>query len=554
MGAEFDPILGELRTKDIQFPLLSTASTTNLVHNPSFEGDTPGNLGTIQGGWTYYGNNGTYKGVANDFAEYGVNSFKCTAVNDGGIYVTITGLSIGAIVTASVWIKTDATGAAGFILDTGQHGVGGSTTKTNNQGSNVNGRFSITMTLDAAGVNIFLGQGSFGAGNTGTAWFDGIMLQVNQTDNGYIDGNQPSIAPYIFSWNGAANSSTSVRNTFGYDFGGYNIDNSDLVKIAGDTMTGPLIINDSPIVDSPVLQVGQTLTTGTLVVQINASDRNHSLIGIYDAGNNAYYGISLTAGGKTIGGINASTLGGYFGGLAITGFLNQGTGQPLFGILAANQSGSGIGNTALTIYDTNQVTTFNNILDNGSGAAQFIGAITLNSGSIITDTTTGLKIGTATTQKLGFFNATPVVQQSQATDIPTVLSNLGLRAAGIPSSTPAILSTVTGINAKTVAQTNLYTVPTGKTAVITAAIVRSTAASSITNGPTASIGFTSTAYSDIYVGQNMITLTGTTSIFGYSSVGALVSAAAATVIKFNITTGSTGTSQTVAVDLIGYLI
>lgn len=45
-------------------------------------------------------------------------------------------------------------------------------------------------------------------------------------------------------------------------------------------------------------------------------------------------------------------------------------------------------------------------------------------------TTTGTKIGTATNQKLGFFNATPVVQQTAATDLGTTLSNLGLRASG----------------------------------------------------------------------------------------------------------------------------
>jgi hypothetical protein len=38
--------------------------------------------------------------------------------------------------------------------------------------------------------------------------------------------------------------------------------------------------------------------------------------------------------------------------------------------------------------------------------------LTLPSGTIDTDTTTGLKIGTATTQKIGLWNATPIVQPS----------------------------------------------------------------------------------------------------------------------------------------------
>jgi hypothetical protein len=42
------------------------------------------------------------------------------------------------------------------------------------------------------------------------------------------------------------------------------------------------------------------------------------------------------------------------------------------------------------------------------------GNLSMSARNIITDTTTGLKIGTATTQKLGFFNATPVVRRTLA--------------------------------------------------------------------------------------------------------------------------------------------
>jgi hypothetical protein len=61
------------------------------------------------------------------------------------------------------------------------------------------------------------------------------------------------------------------------------------------------------------------------------------------------------------------------------------------------------------------------------------GALTLNGNldastrDIVTDTTTGTKIGTGTTQKLGFFNATPVVQQAavaDATDAATTQDRL----------------------------------------------------------------------------------------------------------------------------------
>lgn len=54
----------------------------------------------------------------------------------------------------------------------------------------------------------------------------------------------------------------------------------------------------------------------------------------------------------------------------------------------------------------------------------------LNNINVVLGTTTGTKFGTATTQKIGFFNATPIVQVPATTDLGLVLSNLGLRAAG----------------------------------------------------------------------------------------------------------------------------
>ena len=53
--------------------------------------------------------------------------------------------------------------------------------------------------------------------------------------------------------------------------------------------------------------------------------------------------------------------------------------------------------------------------------------LTISTKNIVTDTTTGTKIGTATTQKLGFFNATPVVQPTavaDATDAASVITQL----------------------------------------------------------------------------------------------------------------------------------
>jgi hypothetical protein len=50
-----------------------------------------------------------------------------------------------------------------------------------------------------------------------------------------------------------------------------------------------------------------------------------------------------------------------------------------------------------------------------SGASTFTGTVNVTDVNVVLGTTTGTKIGTATTQKLGFYNATPIVQPSAYT-------------------------------------------------------------------------------------------------------------------------------------------
>lgn len=61
--------------------------------------------------------------------------------------------------------------------------------------------------------------------------------------------------------------------------------------------------------------------------------------------------------------------------------------------------------------------------------------LTISAASIITDTTTGLKIGTSTTQKLGFFNATPIVRGTAFTQTYSTASHT--HAAITASNPPA---------------------------------------------------------------------------------------------------------------------
>lgn len=75
--------------------------------------------------------------------------------------------------------------------------------------------------------------------------------------------------------------------------------------------------------------------------------------------------------------------------------------------------------------------------------------------NIILGTGTGTKIGTSTSQKLAFFNSTPIVQPGATTDLGTVLSNLGLRAAGTayPITTSGAVVFTGGVTISTVGLT-----------------------------------------------------------------------------------------------------
>lgn len=117
----------------------------------------------------------------------------------------------------------------------------------------------------------------------------------------------------------------------------------------------------------------------------------------------------------------------------------------------------------------------------------------------------------------------------------------------------APLATVTGINAKSTGTTTLYTVPGGKTAVITDVVVRCTAASAITVPASAGVGIAA-GEDDIYASASMTGLTAANKAWRFPNGGVMAVGTAASVIKLGIDTAATGTSQTLACDVMGYLL
>jgi hypothetical protein len=97
-------------------------------------------------------------------------------------------------------------------------------------------------------------------------------------------------------------------------------------------------------------------------------------------------------------------------------------------------------NGAMTLVNTAttraMVASATNTYDIGSASVSYRSAyigtsiVLSDAANIAAGTTTGTQIGTATSQKLGFFAATPIVQPANTTDLRTALINLGLLASG----------------------------------------------------------------------------------------------------------------------------
>lgn len=119
---------------------------------------------------------------------------------------------------------------------------------------------------------------------------------------------------------------------------------------------------------------------------------------------------------------------------------------------------------------------------------------------------------------------------------------------------PYRLATIGGIDAKTVAATTLYTVPVGKIMIITSVVVKCAAADTVSVACSYSLGGNNPNY-DNWKGITASGLDSQGQIRMETVENQVSSAmAAGTVFKLNITTGATATTQTLVVDLFGYLL
>ena len=119
------------------------------------------------------------------------------------------------------------------------------------------------------------------------------------------------------------------------------------------------------------------------------------------------------------------------------------------------------------------------------------------------------------------------------------------------------LSKTTGINMKATGQTTLYTVPTGKSAIITHLLVRVTSASNVTGVPVITAGITP-SWTSVLASTTLTSLDATGEYYLIQVTQPAAIVAAAGVVKLDVATGATttggGDTYVVEVRLFGFLI
>jgi hypothetical protein len=180
-------------------------------------------------------------------------------------------------------------------------------------------------------------------------------------------------------------------------------------------------------------------------------------------------------------------------------------------------------------------------------------SITIGGGSSVTDIT--VTAGSGNDLTLGARGSTITLNESGDTSLNsdfTATSIIGGLNELMAGGREVLLSTTTAIDGTATGTTNLFTVPSGKTIVVTRAIVRLTSVATFTSAPIAGIGVAA-GEDDIISPQSLSGLNTTSE--GYVFVvgdGSLALASATDVIKLGIDTGAVAGTYTIAVDLFGF--
>jgi hypothetical protein len=178
----------------------------NYVPNPSFEASYTN--------WKTYGTFGTITRDSTD-AVFGTTSSKqVNAVSgDGGITSNALFALAAGTYTFSVYAKISSTVVNAHMVVRGSEGVKVQINQAYPGNNNWN-RYTGTFVVSSAGTyEILLGQGSYGAGSTGTVSFDAVQIELASSASSYFDGSTSATSTEAYSWTGTSGDSQSMRAT-----------------------------------------------------------------------------------------------------------------------------------------------------------------------------------------------------------------------------------------------------------------------------------------------------------------------------------------------------
>lgn len=331
----------------------------------------------------------------------------------GGQYMAITtGLSIGQGMSPS-------TPPTNGLTVVGNTGIGTSTPRgifdvqdstgqnayIDTDGDTNIGDFSSNNTGAYAKIspaNNLMTLGGTGAGSGGSM---GLTVGGATTFN-----NQAKFANQLVDASNSAGTPGQILSSTGSAISWIPKPTGTVTSVSGSGGTTGLTLTGGPITTSGTLTLGGTLAVANGGTANTSQILNGVLYAATTSSLTTSNNLKFDGTNLTLGSSGAVTAG------SLTGFvLGAGSGT----IIKTDISGQ---------FLVNNGNGGNYIVVNSSNQFILQGTMIANARNIQTDTTTGTKIGTATTQKLGFFNSTPVVQQTG--NVITALSNLGLVTSG----------------------------------------------------------------------------------------------------------------------------
>ena len=383
----------------------------------------------------------------------------CITDNDGGTYddvgsdwttvqLSLNGIVLGPTESVSGDIVL-FDGTSGSVIE--DSGVSIST-----DGTLVSNSDSLLSTQKA--IVTFVTSGLSTKQNTITT---GTNLQYLAGDLSLI--TFPTNVSTFYNDSGYLTSATGV-SSFNTRHGAVTLTNTDVANAMGYT---PANIISSPTLGEIVLSDAYGLLTGSSVnistdgTMASDSDSyvsTQKAIVTYIASNPQSYLTSVTGvasfntrhGSVTLSSSDVTTALGFtpYNSTNPSGYLTSSTGvttvNTFYGAITLNNIDSSI-----TVTPLGGTVTFSLNINN---ANTWTATQTLSACNLATDTTTGMQIGTSTSQKIGFYGATPIVQPTG--DIKTALTNLGL--VGTPTISQADITSLVA-SGKTVTFNNSIT-------------------------------------------------------------------------------------------------